>query len=341
MLDQIDTSPVLRALNVLAPSLRRLLPADIQAFVDIARPDDHPAVLFVLAQLWAPRALAHFAQSISELSQPKPKPSKSRSVSSRPGRVTRGRGWNLTAAQFAAALGATVQFMASLPADDAEQIAVHHALLESGMHRLFGVGPVARRLGVIARDPHGTVVLGASADSWKLIKCTKASRELLALSHWELPQTAEALCDTMRQVEESLLQLGSWAQMHGKYLRRHVMRKVALLFQRNGVPTLDWQQVPRNQWERWTPDQRERLHEAPNGWTASQWRELAPGVPPLLYSMWACLLAPALALPGAQDLLASPFAATCFRRELARLQREQPISPTPLQVIRAMLAAQR
>lgn len=144
----------------------------------------------------------------------------------------------------------------------------------------------------------------------------------------------------MQKVEESLLQLGCWAQMRGTYLRRHVMRKVALLFQHKGLPTLDWQQVPRTLWERWGPDQGEHLHDAPSGWTAREWCELAPGVPPLLYSMWACLLAPALALPGAQDLLASPYAAACFRREAARLQRKLPICPTPLQVIRAMLAAQ-
>lgn len=313
----------LRLMRTLAPHLGKLLPIDVQVFLEVARAEDHPAVLFILAQLWVPQAVRCFLACLSRRAAP-----------------ARRRQGIITPAQLVAAVADAVQFMARHSQECEESLACQQSLQESGMQRLFGIGPVAQRLGVLTKESGGRVALHRStrATTFRITRRVAACKELLALRKWGQPQTNETFAAAVERANADLQSLGSWARMQGAYLRPHVLRKVALLWHKQGAPNITLDCVPRSVWETCSPDQGGHLQCIPRSWSASECRSIAPQVPVMLYSMWACLLAVALREPGAEELMASPGAANEFRVKAAELLREAVAAPTPRQVIQAMLA---
>ena len=326
------TAP-LRLMRMLEIPLGKLLPTDVKVFLEVARAKDHPAVLIILAQLWVPQAVRCFAACLSR------RTASAGSASSRPrangangARLAGGRGQGLTPAQLAAAVADTAQSLADHPQKCAESLACQQALAESGMQRLFGIGPVAQRLGVLEKRPGGRMALRKTGGN-------KACKQLLALRDWGQPKTTKAFCTAVMRADADLKSLGSWARLGGTYLRPHVLRKIALLWHQQGAPNIKFDDVPRSVWEACSPDQGQHLQCIPRSWSPRECCSIAPRVPVILYSMWACLLAVALREPGAEELMASPQAASVFRAEAAKLLRDAPVAPTPRQVIQAMLAA--
>ena len=310
--DRAVSLPV-KALRILQNPLSKLLPMDLECFLHTATPDDHPAVLIIMALLWDPQAVQHFARKVGNTAKP----------IQLDGTHRAGRGWRLRADLLAAAVLDTLQEVGSscCVADP----------------RLFGPLRTAQKLRLI-------ITHDEASPSRQPGKGTKEEygpcRELLQIHPLPKPESMDQFAAIVLQLDLSLQGLGTWSGMNGAYIRGHVVRKVAMLYHHHCIPELSWRLLPREAWLACSPDVGGHLLSLPASENMAQLHQWAPQLPLILYSMWACLLAPALAEPAAAAWLGTTHASREFRRTADTLRQLSNKVPTPLQVIKQILADQ-
>jgi len=361
--------PALLALRTLQHVLPRLLPADLQAFLQEVSVRDHPCVLTIAAQLWSPHAVRHFMSRLRHHHKPagqncKPKrpqaacrdrsrkPQAADQKSSERARKSQAAdqegseseqrfGWDLTPAKLAMAVLDTTRHMAHMEAEDLAR--ERASMQEGGICRLLGIRRVAARMGLITKAPNGKGDLDLNGTAFTITKNHTKCQEMLQMEPWPRPSSAAELADMLVRADGSLRSLGPWAQMGSSstYLAPHVLRKIAILFQQTCLPDMNWAEVPRHVWSLASPDQSQHLAALPKHWSSKQIADITPNIPLIQWSMWACLLDPALRLPGAQEWLASRHAAWQFAATARELEHAEGAAPTPSEVIKAALEKHR
>ena len=294
----------------LAPTLTRLTPMDVEAFLAIP-PQASPFLLCVLAQLWEPLAVqgvlfrlgANLQPSVAVLKKTVESVIRALSdelkANSSEGRILRARG---------------------------------DVLKENGTSRLLGVATVAQRLDLIqeSAEGQGELSLGIGAETYNYKADGRGIERLEALSrvNAELPLLREAqaylrsssvadvaaadeaarcvlhsegIASTVAAIDRHLRSLPGWAQMGptATYIRPHVVRKVTLWLHRH-FSDQSRRALPRDLWHRLCPDEGGHLSRIPADWSMERVHLIARRIDPMYYSMWCCLLGAALRLHGAE-----------------------------------------
>lgn len=309
--------PEWRAVFMFQESLPDMLPIDLCAFLECAKPTMPLAVLFILAQLWEPEATRCFAAAIApHLPHP-------------------------SGEHLATALQSTLRHMDDLrqalgaPWDTCcKQVEI---LREQGLQRHLGPATLAQRMGVAQKSDRGTLRVSKGGELLLLRAATSPACSEVAEKLRESPRvpTSPAQVRAVASAMEAKLRsLKSWACMAGDYLRKHVMRKIMLKLCEDLPPATEWGRLPLSalSLDTCSPDRHGFLKKLPATWTVAELAALAPHVAPAMLSMWPCLFRKALADEKARAWVAGGNAAA-FAAAAAEVKSEQGFTPSPLQVL--------
>jgi len=191
-----------------------MLPGDVACFLGECSLELHPVLLAILTQLWEPYVTQKFVSLTKHIKK-------------------------LTGQRLATVFLQVAQSLQQLI--DQETI-VRKAWLQTqidqgaGSQRLLGFVAVAQRLGlfrkVAASHLPPTFTFGLADDcTYAFTGETQHLDELVAaLPHaWAKPASPDEFADFCTRVDADLKGLPSWARMGGTFLRPHVLRKIALL----------------------------------------------------------------------------------------------------------------
>ena len=226
-------SVALRAVRILQVPLANLLPIDLESFLHTARPDDHPAVLIIMALLWHPKAVELFARKAGEEAQRNQRAATD---------VGTGLGWQLRGEQLAAAVLDTVR-----------EVGRELEAPSASVRRFFGPHRTAQLLGLLRQGDDESEALPASLHLQPK-QDHQPCRELLKLPAVPKPKSMEEFASSMQLMDSALQGLGAWSRMKGTYQRPCVLRKIAMLYQRHCLPDVDWRTLPRQTWLACSPD---------------------------------------------------------------------------------------
>ena len=312
---------------VFQDTLVDMLPGDVACFVAQCSLELHPVLLTILTQLWEPDVTQKFVSLTKNMKKP-------------------------TGQRLAAVFLQVAQYLQQLT--DQEAI-VRKAWLQTqidqgaGSQRLLGYLALAQRLGlfkkVAASHLPPTFTFGLTDDcTYAFTGETQHLDELVAaLPHaWAKPASPDEFADFCARVDADLKGLPSWARMGGTYLRPHVLRKIALLADKE----FQWNKtrmMRRDVWEQCCPDQHAYLHSIPQGWDMRRVAAIAPRISPMYYSMWACLFGAVTRDPRMREWLQAQVAAqtTAPFNAAARslITDMHGVTPAPARVVALAMAA--
>ena len=315
-----------------------MLPADLRAWLQHARPNMPAALLVVLAQLWEPEAVAFAAAAFGSGTAP-----------AKTKRALLPRGQAPQDLLLRAALVSATQNLSDLLQQDspgADTARAHRRILhEQGVGRVLGTQAVMQRIGLLSKDAEGPLTFPGGQPTQRYRLCQGMPAPLAELAAkleqpWPQPASLGEYASFLERADADLRGLGSWAGMGGEYVRPHVLRKLALLMlEGDAAPRMDWKKVPRMTWLAASPDAKAQVAAIPQSWTMARIMAIAPRIKPSMCSMWVCLLGSAMANdPTAQEEVqrGDSQAQRAFAHVAQELRQELGVTPSPRQVMQRM-----
>jgi hypothetical protein len=325
-------------MRALRKTLPRLLPMDLSAFLAVPASASFP-LLFVLAQVWEPEAVKGILSRLRGNLRPSP-------------------------AALKAAITETLKHLSVEVSGNTAQGQLINAraevLSENGCIRLLGPATFAQRLQLIVKNPNGKLALGIGGERYDVnledkpsLSSSKGARpspsstplqsmaRIITTPNFAVSErlSDDAVIAILATLDGQLQSLPGWALMgpNAGYVRPHVLRKFALWLRHHHGQS-EAVTISRANWLKISPDENQHLSSIPPSWSMARIQKLAPSIPLLHFSMWCCLLGPALRIPGAREWFAAQDVEVMCRAwdaAASDLQSRRPeLTPSAAQVTR-------